>query len=186
MTSNFTIRILAKNFEPRRAFKGLPEKIETKVEIKTMKLDKRRKINFFIIGYTSAFIVLALIGYKMVDKGGASAAYHRIIEHSYFTTDLAIYDLPRINVNLIGGDGKTARVRIDLSLEVAKQDMERLEGFKPRITDKVIDYMRGQNLSELSPPEAMRELHEDLLRVVDSASRPIPVHEVIFRQFLVM
>lgn len=145
-----------------------------------------RKINFFIVGYVLAFVILAFVGYKLSDNEQVTTAYHKMVTREYFETDLAIYDLPRINVNLTGIDGKTARVRIDISLEVAKADMARLDGFRPRITDKVISYMRSQNIDEITPPEAMRDLHESLLKVVDGASRPIPVHDVIFRQFLVM
>lgn len=147
---------------------------------------KHRRINFFIVGYWLAFFLLALTGYYM-SEAKVAKTYHNFLTNGYFATDLAMYDLPRINMDLTTDDGgRKTRVRMDISLEVAKKDMLRIEGYKPRITDRIIMYMHSQNFEGVSPPEVMRRLHENLLSVIAASSEPVAVHDIIFRQFVVL
>jgi len=145
---------------------------------------KKLHANRFVIAYTIALLSLAAVGYYF-EIYRPHAAVHKAATQQYFSTDLTYYDLPRISMNM-KSSSKTGHVNIDISLEVAKKDAWRLEDFKSRITDRIVTYMYKQELDQMRPPKDIAWLHRDLLRVINTANQPVVVHDVLFRQFVIM
>lgn len=147
---------------------------------------KAKRINPFLVAYVVCLMGLAVAGY-MVGDYTIRAELHKTLRQEYFTTDLALYDLPRININMTSNSKTNSnRLRVDVSLEVAKQDLAKLSRVQPRITDRLVTFMRKQDIEEVRPPTAMVWLHRVLLEEVNDASRPVPIRDIVFRQFIVL
>jgi flagellar basal body-associated protein FliL len=145
---------------------------------------KKPRINPFLVAYLVALISLAVVGYYVADFEIKNV--HEKSEEKFFSTDLAFYDLPRINLILSAyGPNKSGKVRMDISLEVAEKDMQRLKDYQPRIMDTLVNYMRQFDVDEVSPPKVMALLHENLLNEVNLASKPVPIRNIVFREFVV-
>ena len=67
-----------------------------------------------------------------------------------------------------------------------KKDVWRLEDFKARITDRIVTYLYKQDTDEMRPPKDIAWLHRDLLKVVNTANQPVVVHDIVFRELVIM
>ena len=154
--------------------------------MRILNIIQKHKINFFIVGYTMTFIFLAIVGYMAADVSNNKSIHRDKTDARYFMTDLAMYDLPRMNIYLSSGHGTASHIRVEVSLEIAKKDIDRLNNYKPRITNKIVAYMSNQNTDKIVSAEGFHSLHTGLMEVVESENQPVPVHDIIFRQLLVM
>ena len=145
---------------------------------------KKSRINPFLITYVIALVGLAAVGYYVAHYEIHNDRQH---QEKYFATDLAYYDLPRISLTLasIGSSTASGKVRMDISLEVNEKDLDKLQDFQPRIMDTIINHMRQYDADDVKPSNVSSQLHENLLNVVNQASKPILIHNIVFRQFLV-
>lgn len=129
---------------------------------------KKDRINPFLIIYLVALSSLAAVGYYVVDYQIASEQ-HKAREKQHFASDMTTYDLPSINM-IISSSDKSGHMRMDLSLEVTKDDVERLKDYQPRIVDRLVSYMRQQDIEEIRPPTAMNSLRKHLMQEITLAS----------------
>jgi hypothetical protein len=145
----------------------------------------RPRLYSFVAAYIGVLSALAIIGYYLADEVGL--VHHRAPLTQKFATDLAYYDLPRMMIGLNGnGEHGATHVRIDLSLEIAKKDVPILEGYQPRITDKVSDFLATISPDRMQEMQYMPWLHKEILKQVNASGSPAPVHDVILRQMLIM
>ena len=103
----------------------------------------RYRAYHFLAAYIGVFVMLSVLGYYVASKSSFVDSRPAPMTHK-FATDLAYYDMPRLTVALGSGDQAT-RVRLDISLEVAKNDVGIVEGYQPRITaqaESFPDYAR--------------------------------------------
>ena len=145
-------------------------------------------MKLFFVGYSIALIVMAIVGYDLASEVWGSHNYYQLrsgITPKYFATDLALYDLPSISVSLPNSQGQPTHVRIDISLEVARKDLIRIEGLQPRLTSHITSFMQKKNIDTIRSHDSLIGLHYELLNEV-AASQPVPVHEVVFRQFMLL
>lgn len=148
---------------------------------------KTRKINPFLISYILGLAVLACLGYTVGDFTAQMQKKNKIVAtNPHFATDVGFIDLPRMNLTLPSAAGKTGRVRLDMTLEVDKQNMSRFEDYQPIITDRLVKYVRQLDAEDLHRPNAAPVLRKELLQEVNSISAPMPVIDIVFRQFLIM
>jgi flagellar basal body-associated protein FliL len=82
--------------------------------------------------------------------------------------------------------GSVGQVRMDIALEVDKKYALELQGLMPRISARIANYTRGIDMREVSPPDATRRLRQNLLQEASSGGFPVPIIDVIFKQFVVM
>lgn len=147
----------------------------------------RKKINKFIIGYSIALVVLAFVGYGVGDYTAQQQEQYRLHTPSNrFASDVSYVELPRMNMSLASNSGQAGRIRIDITLEVEKKYLGRFEDFQPIITDRLTSYVRKLDMEEVSKPNAVPTLRRELLKEVNSVSYPMPVLDVVFRQFVLM
>jgi flagellar basal body-associated protein FliL len=146
---------------------------------------KQWRVSRFIIIYTAILVTLAVTGYYVEVYQPRAAIQHRLHENQFFASDLTFYDLPRISMKM-GNGIKAGNLRLDISLEVTKKDMYRINDFQSRITDRIINYLYKQNLDEMRPPKDIAWLHRDLLKLINDTNQPVPVHDIVFREMVIM
>lgn len=132
-----------------------------------------------------ALLLLAVIGYFVSDYNSQQAEQKALENQKNFISDIAYVDLPRMNLTLSPSDaGKGGRVRLDLSLEVEKKNVGCLSRYQPRIADKLVNYIRQQDISSLRQADTRREFRSGLLEAVNKASYPVPIIDVVFKQLV--
>jgi flagellar basal body-associated protein FliL len=147
---------------------------------------RKYRTGLLIGGYVFALSALAFFGYYVEDYS-LRADHHKIEQLPLFSSDLTYFDLPRMSLTLTSSskNGPT-RVRCDISLEVAEKDRQRLLDYQPRISDRLVDYMRRLDGEEILRPNVTGWLRRDLLDQVNTVSDPIAVRDIIFRQFVIL
>jgi flagellar basal body-associated protein FliL len=65
-----------------------------------------------------------------------------------------------------------------------KNSVERFEGYQPRVSDRLIDFVGHQDPDALQSVRGMHNFRRDILYEVNKAS-PIRVSDIIFREFIV-
>jgi len=98
---------------------------------------------------------------------------------------LTYYDLPRMTVVLNSGN-KGPHVRLDISLEVAKKDLPLVEGYQPHMIEKLNNFFVTVDPERMQQAMYMPWLHTEMLKQINSVGATAPVHDVFFRQMLIM
>ncbi|MDR3449708.1 MAG: flagellar basal body-associated FliL family protein [Alphaproteobacteria bacterium] len=152
-------------------------------------LASRHRPAIFIVAYVLTFVLLAVFGSMLITNVTQVHRINRALPHG-FMTDMTYYDLPRLTVSMSGGEGgggKSApRVRMDISLEVPRQDIDIIDGYQPHITERIGDFVRTLKVDQVNNARSMIWLHDEILKRINNSGVPVPVHEVFFRELLVM
>ncbi len=146
------------------------------------------------------FIILPLLIVVGMAAGlYVTGAFHTII-NSFSSAEAAIeeeqpvdpgapgfyYDLPDMLVNLNTGDRRQHFLRLQISLELAREsDVEHIERVLPRIIDQFQVYLRELDVRDLQGSAGLYRLREELLRRVSNQAQPAEVRDVLFREMLV-
>ena len=144
------------------------------------------KLSNFALSYTMVVTVLLVLGFYAAGRAGIiPTELKHTAGHPSFATEMTYYDIPRMTVAMSSGGGG-AHLRLDISLEVANKDRDVVEGYQPRITDKLNKYISTLRPDQLERPNAMPWLREELLKQINSVGSPVPIHDLMFRQFVIM
>jgi flagellar basal body-associated protein FliL len=147
------------------------------------------KSNRAMIAFAGYFLLLGIMataGYRIYSERDASLK-PKTDDSNYFQTDLSYVNLPRISLSIPSlQSNRMGNVRIELTLEVEKKYSDVIEGKMPRITDQLVAYMQNLDFERVAHPNSTDWLRPDLLQAVNAASKPTPVKDLIFRQFIVM
>ena len=144
----------------------------------------KQRIVYFYIAYMTLFAILGLCSYFMANKAGLIGAPKPASNSPrVFISDVAYFDLPRMIVSI--GAGGT-QMRVQISLEVARDDLPALEGYQPRITDRLNGYFSRLEPKELTRPGYLPFLRQEMLRQINDAGAPVPVHDLMLRQLVIM
>lgn len=145
-----------------------------------------RKINLFLTAYVAALVLLAVVGYLAGDYTARLDAERKAeLASQHFASDVSYVDLPRVSMSLSSADGSNGRIRIDMSIEVEKRNMGRIQDYQPVISERLVKYIRNLQVDDVRKPNAVPQLRKNLLKEVNSVSR-MPVMDIIFRQFVIM
>ena len=137
--------------------------------------------------YVAFLLGLAVAGYLIGDHYGFSRAKMNAHNGTNFASDVSFYDLPRMNLTLSSLDGgKSGKVRIDMSLEISKKDLERMHDYQPRMCDRLVTFIRQQDIETLRNPRNQKVFHEELLQEANKVTSPIPIIDVVLRQMVFM
>ena len=112
----------------------------------------------------------------------------KLQQNGRFQSDLSYVDLPRISLTLTSNldhHAHSGNIRMDITLEVENKYAARVAGNKSRITDRIIHYTQTLDYNELARPRSTVWLRPDLLQVVNGATDPTPVKDLIFREMVV-
>lgn len=142
----------------------------------------RSEIVQVYVACIALFIALAACGYYWV-RSTAPVAHPAPIAHG-FVTDMTYIDLPRMTVSL--GAGGSTQVRVEISLEVARKDVAIVEKYQPQITDRLNRFFSKVSPDEIEEPNSLTLLRDDLLWQVNGTGMPVPVHDLMLKQMIVM
>ena len=144
----------------------------------------------FIFLYVGMPVILAWIGYlysniPFVPKAQTPDAMEEtsVYKHDAHSV-FAFYDLPRVSLSMASSTGAGGVMKVDLSLEIPRADLQRVTDFEPRIIEKIMLYMRTQNYEELQRPNGARELRKGLEHEIRTGAFPIRVASVNVREMV--
>ena len=144
-----------------------------------------RKTTMFLLGYFGLFIGLACTAY-MADGYLGLNKVHKKPENVRFVTDVGYVDLPRMNLTLASGGGKTGKLSLDLSIEVEKKDAGRMQNYQPILSDRLITYTRALDIDELRNPMNQHMFRTELLEEAKSLTMPIPIVDIVIRRMVIL
>jgi flagellar FliL protein len=142
---------------------------------------KKKLIMFASIGV--AVLGLAVAG-GMFLFGGKS---HEASTPDKQVADLAFFDVPEFNLNLLSDDPNTQHfVKTKISVELTKaSDAASLEKLQPRLQDDWGGFLRQMRASDLQGSANLQRLKEGLLRRANQSLAPLQVKAVYIRELLV-
>ncbi len=144
------------------------------------------RFNFFVGAYALSLLILAVVGYYIY-ADHAQKNINTLGETGIFQTDIVYVDLPRVSVTLSSAqNGHDGSLRMDISLEIERKYAPFLEGRKPHISERLVTYGNRLDYDDLRRANATQHMREDILNEVNLASAPVPVKDIIFRQFLLL
>ena len=148
---------------------------------------KTRKINPFLAAYVVGLGCLAVIGYSCADfTMHIDHPAKTVAEQTQTHTDVTFVDLPRLNLVVPSAHGSRGRLRMDITLEIDKKYALMLQGYTPRISERIESYAQAINIEDVTPPKATQQLRQDLLQEAATGGFPVPIIDVIFRQFVML
>ncbi|MFD2207665.1 flagellar basal body-associated FliL family protein [Kiloniella antarctica] len=96
------------------------------------------------------------------------------------------YEIPGFLINLIPSGNRDHFLKITISLELEQQtDIPLVEVVMPRIVDNFQVYLRELRIDDLSGTAGIQRLREELLIRANSATTPIKIKDVLFKEMLV-
>jgi flagellar FliL protein len=96
------------------------------------------------------------------------------------------FDIPDIIVNIQTPDAAPAYLKLSVSLELDKAEAKAaIEPVMPRIIDQFQTYLRELRVEDLRGSACVMRLKEELLRRVNLAVAPTPVHDVLLKEMIV-
>lgn len=101
-------------------------------------------------------------------------------------SELLFYDIEPMLVNLTSAGGKSAYLKLSVTLEVDKQSsLQELDINIPRIVDNFQVYLRELRLEDINGSAGMFRLKEELLIRVNETIYPTRVNDVLFKEMLI-
>jgi flagellar FliL protein len=96
------------------------------------------------------------------------------------------FDIPDIIVNIQTPDAAPAYLKLSVSLELDKAEAKAaIEPVLPRIIDQFQTYLRELRVEDIRGSAGVMRLKEELLRRVNLAVAPTPVHDVLLKEMIV-
>ena len=93
--------------------------------------------------------------------------------------------IPEIVVNLRSISSKGNILRSTFALQIYnKQDEPKIREFMPIILDQMLSYLRDQSINDLEGP-GLERMREAILLRVNNVVRPIKVHRVVLKDFII-
>lgn len=100
--------------------------------------------------------------------------------------EAAFFDIPDIIVNIQTPDSTPAYLKLSVALELDKAEAKAsIEPVLPRIIDQFQTYLRELRVEDIRGSAGVMRLKEELLRRVNLAVAPTPVHDVLLKEMIV-
>ena len=101
-------------------------------------------------------------------------------------TQAVFFDIPDIIVNIQTPDSAPAYLKLSVSLELDKAEAKAsIEPVLPRIIDQFQTYLRELRVEDIRGSAGVMRLKEELLRRVNLAVAPTPVHDVLLKEMII-
>jgi flagellar basal body-associated protein FliL len=112
--------------------------------------------------------------------------YDHFSDHNTTHREINCYvSIPEIVVNLRSVNPKGNILRATFNLQIYnKDDEERIRDFMPIILDQLLSYLRDQSISDLEGP-GLERMREAILLRISNIVRPIKIHRVILKDFII-
>ena len=164
-----------------------------------------------ILGYANPLKILKLplklqlivVAGLLVVLGGGGAAYYFLAPKPKTADETALasvqtqaanlpaataafFDIPDIIVNIQTPDSAPAFLKLSVALELDKAEAKAaIEPVLPRIIDQFQTYLRELRVEDLRGSAGVMRLKEELLRRVNLAVAPTPVHDVLLKEMII-
>ena len=125
---------------------------------------------------------------KKHDEHATEAVEHGHDEHAAPAgpPQITYMDLQDMLVNLQSTGRKQSFLKIKVALELNNPlDQQRVEQVMPRIVDSFQVYLRELRIDDLQGAAGMHLLREELLTRVNTATKPVKVNDILFREMLI-
>ena len=155
-----------------------------------MRAMKAGKLNPIFAVYIAGLVALAASGYfcaSLTARPAQAPKLETAQAAQPAVPSVAYVNLPTLDVMLPSFKGRAmGRVRMDITIAVDKKYEVQLKDLTPRITSRLTDYAREIDIDEAMGPHATQHLRQNLLQEATMASNPVPLIDVIFRQFVIL
>ncbi len=164
-----------------------------------------------IVGFANPLKILKLplklqliaVGGLLVVLGGGGAAYYFLAPKPKTADETALasvqtqaanlpaataafFEIPDIIVNIQTPDSAPAFLKLSVSLELDKAEAKAaIEPVLPRIIDQFQTYLRELRVEDIRGSAGVMRLKEELLRRVNLAVAPTPVHDVLLKEMII-
>ncbi|MDD3370521.1 MAG: flagellar basal body-associated FliL family protein [Alphaproteobacteria bacterium] len=139
--------------------------------------EKTRLIRFYA-GSAALIIVLAILGFLYAGNVISSGSAPTTVRRSG-APEMSYIGLPRVNVAFSGPFAM--QMQLDLTLEVEPRYAMIVEGYVPKVMDRLNAYFPRAKLDDLDRPHAMFLLRKEMLWEVNNIGIPVPVNDVLIQ-----
>jgi flagellar FliL protein len=99
---------------------------------------------------------------------------------------VVFYDMPDIVVNIQSADATPVYLKVAVALELeAPEEKPGIQVLMPRIVDQFQSYLRELRVDDLHGSAGVLRVKEELLRRINAAAAPYPVHDVLLKEMIV-
>ena len=137
------------------------------------------RVLLFAILYMTVLIGLAFFAYSFVEENFDEMRSLAPSEKHGF------YELPSFTVDVAASGSNTNSVHMEVSLKVNPRDIVKLQGYLPRIIDRIQTYMNTLRSEELRAFSNFTLLHEDLMLQLNKVSGPVRIMGIIIRRLVI-
>jgi flagellar protein FliL len=138
-----------------------------------------------VLGVGAGAYVL-LSGGEDVEEAAAEESGLQTAAPTLPAADATFFDIPDIIVNIQTADSTPAYLKLSVALELDKVDVNTtVEPVLPRIIDQFQTYLRELRVEDIKGSAGVMRLKEELLRRVNLAVAPTPVHDVLLKEMIV-
>ncbi len=128
-------------------------------------------------------------GYPADGYGGTSAAAPPPVKREIpplNPQEAIFFDLPEVIVNLNSSGRSPTYLKLTVALELHKDaDTESLGQNLPRVMDRFQAYLREMRVQDMTGSAGLFRLKQELLRRVNTATYPVHVYDVLFKEMLI-
>jgi flagellar protein FliL len=142
-------------------------------------------------GTLAGLLVIGGAAYFLMDsapeEGEEAAAENVQTETAHLPAEHAVFfDIPDIIVNIQSADTMPAFLKLAVSLELEGEEAKAaIEPVLPRVVDQFQSYLRELRVDDVRGSAGVMRLKEELLRRVNLAVAPTPVHDVLLKEMIV-
>lgn len=140
-------------------------------------------MTLFYVGSLVFFLVLMVLGYWWVEETGIlgnQPSYKKQKGPIAWT----YIEIPRVTVSL--GQGTFMQIQLDLALEVEPKNAAVIEGYIPKIADRLNGFFPRVDLDDIQESRSMFLLRKNMLWQINQVGAPVPIHDVIIQKMVIM
>lgn len=153
-------------------------------EPKKKKKDPKKLIMFGVIGLVGLIIVGGGAAFMLGALDGLLGIER---EKTKLEIDLGVpvrHPLPVIKSDLKTGKCRSPFLRVELVVQLNKDDVSILEEKNDEVLDAVRTHLRDQERQDLVGKAGSDKLRFDLINIINNVIKPARVHGVLFKEFL--
>lgn len=134
-------------------------------------------------------IIILGLALSLVIAIGATATYFIMNKNASESESLtqmgAMYPLDTFTVNVLSEDGNEHYLKVDMSLEMAEQDISpELEEKKDELRDIIIGIISSKSMEEVSLPDEKDKMKKEIIEQINLHLAQTKVKNVFFTNFV--
>jgi len=94
------------------------------------------------------------------------------------------HELPQIKADLKTSACRAPFLRVTISVELSKADVNRVIDTQDKIMDRIITHLRDQERQDIVGKAGSDQLRVDLASIINAVISPAQIHGIIFKEFV--